>query len=107
MDDDALRRLRQPQRVASMTGLPARTPRSGRPIEECVAAVEAVLAAGGDSREDAGGRQGVLRLFPSPNGGGKAPTPDPELKVLLEDIRRRHFARREREGRQIEGDDAA
>jgi hypothetical protein len=84
-----------------------RTPRSERPTPECEAAVEAVLVAGVDSTGDTGGRLSVLRLVPSPDGGGKTPTPDTELKELLEDIRRRHFARREREGRQTEGDDAA
>lgn len=84
-----------------------RTPRSERPTEECEAAVEAVLAAGDDGTGDAGGRRELLRLVPSTDGGGKAPTPDPELKELLEDISRRHSARREPEGGRTEGDDAA
>lgn len=85
-----------------------RTPKAERPTEECEAAVEAVLAAGGDGTvEDTGGERSVLRLVPSPDGEGKAPTPDPEMKELLEDIRRRHFAGRERERHQTEGDDAA
>ena len=70
--------------------------------------MEAVLAAVGDGTgEDADGRRSVLRLVPSPDGGGKAPTPDPEIKELLKDIRRRHFARQEYEGRHPEGEDAA
>lgn len=84
-----------------------RTPRSERPTPECEAAVEAVLAAGVEGTGDAGGRGSVLRLVPSPDGGGKSPAPDPELKELLEDIRRGHFVRRAREGRQTQGDDAA
>jgi hypothetical protein len=39
-----------------------RTPKAERPTEECEAAVEAVLAAGGDGTvEDAGGQRSVLR----------------------------------------------
>src|SRR5215207_5328555 len=42
-----------------------RTPKSERPTPECEAAVQAVLAAGGDGTGDAGGRGSVLRLIPS------------------------------------------
>ena len=84
-----------------------RTPKSERPTPECETAVEAVLAAGVDGTGDAGRRGSVLRLVPSLDGEGKSPVPDPELEELLEDIRRRHSVRREREGRQAQGDDAA
>jgi hypothetical protein len=84
-----------------------RTPRSERPTPECEAAVQAVLAAGGDGTGDAGGRGSVLRLIPSLDEGSKAVRPDPELKELLDDIRRRHLARRGREGRHFGGEDAA
>ena len=84
-----------------------RTPKSERPTPECEAAVDAVLSAGGDGAGgDADGRRSVLRLVPPPDAGVKAPKPDPELKELLEDMRRRHLARREYEGRHPGGEDA-
>src|SRR5688572_28908137 len=48
-----------------------RTPKSERPTPECEAAVEAVLAPGGDLTGDDDGRRGVLRLevIPKPFSG--------------------------------------
>ena len=84
-----------------------RTPKSERPTQECEAAVDVVLAAGDDHTGDSAGPRGVLRLVPSPDARGNAVRPDPELKELLEDIRRRHFAQRERVGHRPMGGDAA
>jgi hypothetical protein len=84
-----------------------RTPKSERPTGKCEAAVDAVLAAGDDYTGNSVVRRGVLKLVPSPDARGQAVRPDPELKELLEDIRRRHFARRECEGRHPGGEDAA
>lgn len=69
--------------------------------------MEAVLAAAGDGPGEAGAGRGVLRLVPSPDAGGKSLAPDPELKELLEDIRRRQHTRRGSERRRPEGGDAA
>jgi hypothetical protein len=84
-----------------------RTPKSGRPTGECEAAVDAVLAADDGHTGNSAGRRGVLRLVPSPDASGEFMMPDPELKVLLEDIRRRHFAQRGRAGGRPTGGDAA
>lgn len=83
-----------------------RTPKSGRPTEECERAVDTALASSDDGTSEAEGRRSLLRLVPSPDGGLKPPTPDPELKKLLDDIRRNHFARR-RGGSHPGGGDAA
>jgi hypothetical protein len=87
--------------------LTKRSPKSERPTAECEQAVEAVLAAGGDEKVDVDGRQSVLRLVPSSDRGRKSLVPDPELKELLDDIRRRHLAGQERGVRYSGGDDAA
>ena len=84
-----------------------RTPKSERPTEECERAVEAVLAASGDGTSEAEGRRSLLSLVPSPDGGRKAPTPDPELKDLLDDIRRGRSGRLRRGGSHSGGEDAA
>lgn len=84
-----------------------RTPKSERPTAECERAVEAALAVGSDGTDEAGRLRSILKLVPSPDGRVKAPTPDPELKEMLDDIRRRHISLPEREGRHPMGDDAA
>ena len=84
-----------------------RTPKSERPTEECERAVDVALASSGDGISEAEGRQSLLRLVPSPEGGRKAPTPDPELKELLDDIRRNHFERLCRGSSHPGGGDAA
>jgi hypothetical protein len=66
-----------------------RTPKSERPTPDCEQAVEAVLAAGGDGGGGVDVRHNLLRLVSSSGGERKSPTPDPELKELLDDIRRR------------------
>lgn len=83
-----------------------RTPKRERPTGECEAAVDAVLA----SRDEAGEgptRHGPLRLAPSPGGGRKAEPQDPELKRMLEEIRRRLPEGRDGGGFNPGGKDAA
>jgi hypothetical protein len=87
--------------------LTKRSPKSERPTPECEHAVDAVLAAGDDGKADVDGRQSVLRLVPSPGGVRKSLAPDQELKELLNDIRRRHLARRGPDVRYPGGEDAA
>lgn len=82
-----------------------RTPKSERPTEECERAVEAVLAADAGDTVEADGQRSVLRLLPSP--GERRKAPDPEMKQLLEDLRRRRLARRGSEGHLPGGEDAA
>lgn len=84
-----------------------RTPKSERPTPECEAAVEAVLAASGGDAEDGTSRTAFLRLVPSPGGERKPGAPDPELKSLLDDMRRRHTSGRDRGGLDAGGKDAA
>ena len=69
--------------------------------------VEATLAVDSDGTDKDGGLRSSLRIVPSPDGRVKARTPDPELKEMLNDIRRRHISLPEREGRLPGGDDAA
>jgi hypothetical protein len=83
-----------------------RTPKRDRPTEECEVAVEAVLASTGDAEEDAV-RPGFLRLLPPTGGGRKPETPDPELKRMLEEMRRRLSAGRGRGNVNPGGEDAA
>jgi hypothetical protein len=81
-----------------------RTAKRDIPTDECVAAVEAILdPTGGD--EEGATRFGILKLIPSPGGVRKAETPDPELKRMLEEMRRRLSA--DREGIDTGGKDAA
>lgn len=84
-----------------------RTPKCEKPTEECERAVEAVLATGGGRTGEAGDVRSVLRLVPSPESGRKPTAPDHELRELLDDIRRRHVARRVHGGRRSGGEDAA
>jgi hypothetical protein len=48
-----------------------------------------------------------LRLVPCPDEERKPPEPDPELKEVLDDMRRRYRVQRERIERDPEGEDAA
>jgi len=82
-----------------------RTAKRDVPTEECVAAVEAVLASTGD--EEGIKRFGLLRLVPSQTGEHKTVTPDPELKRMLEEMRRRLSAGRDRSEPDAGGKDAA
>jgi hypothetical protein len=64
-----------------------RTAKRDVPTDECVAAVERVLAPGGGDGE--GARFGPLRLVPPPAGGRETLTPDHELKTMIDGMRRR------------------
>jgi hypothetical protein len=82
-----------------------RTAKRDRPTGECEAAVEAIL-----SSHDGGGeaeRPAPLRLVPTPDAGRKTVTPDPELKRMLDEMRRRLPAGRGRGGLDSGGKDAA
>jgi hypothetical protein len=81
-----------------------RTAKRDRPTEECEAAVEAILSSneGGEAE-----RHAFLRLVPSPDPGRKTVTPDPELKRMLDEMRRRLSTGRDRGGRGSGGKDAA
>jgi hypothetical protein len=83
-----------------------RTPKSERPTPECEQAVEAVLAAAGDGGGDAEVPHNLLRLVSSSGGERRSPTPDTELKELLDDIRR-HLPGLGRDVRYPGGEDAA
>lgn len=82
-----------------------RTAKRDRPTEECEAAVEAVLAsADGD---EGGRRHALLRLVRTPAGESEPVTPDPELKRMMDEMRRRLPAKRGRGGFDAGGKDAA
>ena len=70
-----------------------RTAKRDRPTEECEAAVEAILSLNDDDRGEAE-RPALLRLVPPPDAGRKTVTPDPELKRMLDEMRRRLLAGR-------------
>jgi hypothetical protein len=65
-----------------------RTAKRDIPTEECVAAVEAVLSSSGDDVKGIT-RFGLLRLVTSPPGGHQPITPDPLIKGMLDEMRRR------------------
>jgi hypothetical protein len=83
-----------------------RTAKRDVPTEECVAAVEKVLASEG-GEEDGAARFGLLRLVPSPAVGRPPLTPDPELKSMLDEMCRRLSAKIHRDGLDADGKDAA
>ena len=83
-----------------------RTAKRDKPTEECVAAVEAVLAAPEDDEEGTT-RVGRLRLVPSHDVGRGRLTPDPELKRMLDEMRRRLSADRGGGRFDAGGEDAA
>jgi hypothetical protein len=82
-----------------------RTAKRDMPTRECEAAVEAILSSndGGVEAE----RPALLRLVPSPDAGRKTVTPDPELKRMLDEMRRRLSAGCDSEGLDPGGKDAA
>ncbi len=83
-----------------------RTAKRDVPTGECVAAVERVLAsAHGDADEPA--RFGRLRLVPAPAGGSQTLAPDPELRRLIDEMRRRASSERGGGGADAGGKDAA
>jgi hypothetical protein len=81
-----------------------RTAKRDRPTGECEAAVEAILSS--DDGEEAE-RPAPLRLVPSSDGGRKTVTPDPELKRMLDEMRRRLSAGQGHGGLGPGGKDAA
>ena len=83
-----------------------RTAKRDRPTAECEAAVEAILSSNDDNRGEAE-RPALLRLVPSPDAGRKTVTPDPELKRMLDEMRRRLPAGGGRGGVDSGGKDAA
>ena len=83
-----------------------RTAKRDVPTAECVAAVEKVLASAGGEEGDATSL-GLLSLVPSPAGERRPLTPDPELKSLIDDMRRRLSANVGRGGFDAGGEDAA
>ena len=83
-----------------------RTAKRDVPTEECVAAVEKVLTSEGGGDEDAA-CFGLLRLVPPSTGGRQPLRPDPELKMLIDEMRRRRPADADRGGLDAGGKDAA
>jgi hypothetical protein len=83
-----------------------RTAKRDVPTEECVAAVEKVLASADVDGEEAA-RFKHLRLVSPPAGGGQTLTPDPELKRLIDEMRRRPASKRDGGGADAGGKDAA
>src|SRR5215212_8569402 len=65
-----------------------RTAKRDRPTGECETAVEAILASA-ESDEEGATRFALLRLVPSPDSDHVRQTPDPELKRMLDEMRRR------------------
>ena len=60
----------------------------------------------GEPKGGRGGQQAGLRLLENPEQRAPAP-PDPELKAVLDDMRRRYRVARERAEREPESPDAA
>lgn len=83
-----------------------RTAKRDVPTEECVGAVERVLASA-DGGADAPARFGRLRLVPAPAGESRTLAPDPELKRLIDEMRRRAASQRDGGGADASGKDAA
>jgi hypothetical protein len=83
-----------------------RTAKRDIPTEECVAAVEKVLASASGDEEDAA-RFRHPRLFPSPAGGRRPLTPDPEPKRMIDEMRRRFPSKQGGGGMDAGGKDAA
>ncbi len=82
-----------------------RTAKRDIPTDECVAAVEAVMSSGDDEGEG-GARLGPLRLVSSPGNALKTGTPDPELKMMLDEMQRRISANLDRGVTDAGGKDA-
>jgi hypothetical protein len=83
-----------------------RTAKRERPTEECVAAVEAVMASPGAADEGAA-RSALLRLVPSPDVERRGQASDQELKRMLDEMGLRLPANRGRGGFDAGGKDAA
>ena len=83
-----------------------RTAKRDIPTDECVAAVEAVMSSK-DGEGEGGARLGLLRLVSSPGNALKTVTPDPELRKMLDEMRRRISADLDRGVSDAGGKDAA
>ena len=83
-----------------------RTPKRDLPTAECVAAVEAVLSSPDDA-EKAATRFALLRLVATPDSELRTQAPDPELKRMLDEMRRRLPTNRGLGGFGTGGEDAA
>ena len=85
--------------------LTKRTAKRDRPTGECEASVETILASTGD--DGTASRFALLRLVLTPDSERKKQSPDPELKGMLDEMRRRLPANRDRGGFDTGGKDAA
>ena len=83
-----------------------RTAKRDVPTAECVAAVEEVLATEAGEEGDAA-RFRLLRLVPAPAGERQPFTSDPELKRMIDEMRRRLSAKADGGGLDADGEDAA
>jgi hypothetical protein len=72
-----------------------RTAKRDIPTDECVAAVEAAMSSK-DGGGEGGGQFRLPRLVSSPGDTLKTDTPDPELKKMLDEMRRRISANLDR-----------
>jgi hypothetical protein len=84
-----------------------RTAKRDVPTAECVAAVEAILASGEGDEGQAALRFGPLKLVPPPSASRRKETHDPELKRMLDEMRRRLPATRDGGDPDAGGQDAA
>lgn len=66
-----------------------------------------MLAASGGDAEEGASRPAFLKLISLPGGERKPGAPDPELKSLLDEMRRRQTSGRDRGGLDAGGKDAA
>lgn len=83
-----------------------RTAKRDRPTDECVTAVESVLAST-DVDEEGATRLGLLKLVHLAEAERRKEPPDPELKRMLDEMRRRLPEVGDRGGRDTGGKDAA
>lgn len=83
-----------------------RTAKRDIPSDECVAAVEAVMSLR-EGEGEGGARFGLLRRVSPPGDALKTDTPDPELKKMLDEMRRRISANLDRGLIDAGGKDAA
>jgi hypothetical protein len=83
-----------------------RTAKRDIPTDDCVAAVQVVMSSK-DGEGEGGARFGLLRQVSSPGNALKTDTPDPELKRMLDEMRRRISANLDRGVIDAGGKDAA
>ena len=83
-----------------------RTAKRDIPTDDCVAAVQVVMSSK-DGEGEGGARFGLLRQVSSPGNALKTDTPDPELKRMLDEMRRRISSNLDRGVIDAGGKDAA